>query len=92
MDNPTHKAIPIYEAKTNLSKYIEQAKAGTPVYIGARGQAEVVLTVLPKQSTSQNGLWGSMKGSFKYSQTEWDEATRLVNEDFENSKIFPDVD
>jgi prevent-host-death family protein len=35
--------ITIYDAKTNLSKYIKQAKAGKPVYIGSYGQQEVVL-------------------------------------------------
>lgn len=84
------KAIPIHEAKTNLSKYIQQAKAGQPVYIGAWGDAEVVLSAVPKPQ--KGGLIGSMKGQFKFSQEEWDEATRLVNEDFEKSKIFPDVD
>jgi prevent-host-death family protein len=84
------KAIPIHEAKANLSKYIQQAKAGKPVYIGARGETEVVLTAVPKQKPGS--LWGSMKGEFMFTDQEWDEATRLVNEDFENSKIFPDAD
>lgn len=84
------KAIPIHEAKANLSKYIQQAKAGKPVYIGARGEAEVILTVVPKKK--QESLWGSMKGQFNFTDEQWDEATRLVNQDFENSKIFPDVD
>jgi prevent-host-death family protein len=81
------KVIPFHEAKANLSKYIQQAKAGKPVYIGARGEAEVVLTAAPKQKPGS--LWGSMKGQLKFSEAEWDEATRLVNEDLEKSKIFP---
>jgi len=85
------KAIPIHEAKANLSKYIQQAKAGKPVYIGARGETEVVLTAVPKQKPGDS-LWGSMKGQIWISDEAWDEATRLVNEDFENSKIFPDAD
>ncbi|HEX4774469.1 MAG TPA: type II toxin-antitoxin system prevent-host-death family antitoxin [Candidatus Saccharimonadales bacterium] len=85
------KAIPIHEAKANLSKYIQQAKAGKPVYIGARGETEVVLTAVPKKK-SGSSLWGSMKGQFNYSDEEWDKATRLVNEDFEKSEIFPDAD
>lgn len=84
------KAIPIHEAKANLSKYIRQAKAGKPVYIGARGETEVVLTAAPKKQPAS--LWGAMKGQFNFSEEQWDEATRLVNEDFERSKIFPDAD
>ncbi|HEX7633297.1 MAG TPA: type II toxin-antitoxin system prevent-host-death family antitoxin [Candidatus Saccharimonadales bacterium] len=82
------KTIPIHEAKANLSKYIQQAKAGKPVYIGARGETEVVLTAVPK--TKPGSLFGSMKGQFNFSDADWDHATKLVNEDFENSKIFPE--
>lgn len=84
------KAIPIHEAKANLSKYIQQAKAGKTIYIGARGDVEVVLTAAPKQQPIS--LFGAMKGQFKFSQKEWDEASRLVNEDFDNSEIFPNAD
>ena len=38
--------LTIYEAKTNLSKYIKQAKAGKPAYIGNYGRVEVVLTAV----------------------------------------------
>ena len=84
------KTIPIHEAKTNLSKYIQQAKAGKPVYIGARGKTEVVLTAVPKKK--QGSLFGSMKGQLWISQEAWDESDREIAKDFENSKIFPDVD
>jgi prevent-host-death family protein len=83
MSNSIHKAIPIYEAKTNLSKYIEQAKAGTPVYIGARGEAEVVLTVLPTKPKAS--LWGSLRGQIFMSEKAWDNATKEVNQDFEDA-------
>jgi len=82
------KAIPIYEAKTNLSKYIAQAKAGTPVYIGSRGESEVVLTAVPKKP--RKSMWGAMKGQMWVSDDAWDKASREVNKDFEKSKLFPD--
>lgn len=84
------KAIPIHEAKANLSKYIQQAKAGKPVYIGARGETEVVLTAVPKKKPGS--LFGSMKGQLWISQEAWEESDREIAKDFENSKIFPDVD
>lgn len=37
------KVVTIYDAKTNLSKYIKEAKSGSPVYIGSYGEQEVVL-------------------------------------------------
>ncbi len=42
------KAVPIHQAKAHLSEYIATAKKGTPVYIGSFGNAEVVLTAVPK--------------------------------------------
>ena len=85
------KAIPIHEAKTNLSKYIKQAKAGKPVYIGAWGESEVVLTAVPKKKLGGH-MWGAFRGQLWISQEAWDKADREIAEDFENSKIFPDVD
>lgn len=55
------KAIPIHEAKANLSKYIQQAKAGKPVYIGGFGNAEVMLTVIPRSKHAKKRDFSSMK-------------------------------
>jgi prevent-host-death family protein len=85
------KAVPIHEAKANLSKYIQQAKAGKPVYIGARGETEVVLTAIPKKQ-KQSGMWGAFKGQLWISQAAWDEGDRKIAKDFEDSKILPDAD
>ncbi len=38
------KTVSIHDAKTNLSKYIAEAKHGEKIYIGSFGKAEVVLT------------------------------------------------
>jgi prevent-host-death family protein len=46
-----NKTITIYDAKTNLSKYIKQAKAGIPVYIGSYGEQEVVLMAAKPKKT-----------------------------------------
>lgn len=86
------KAIPIHEAKTNLSKYIKQAKAGKPVYIGAWGESEVMLSAVPKKKKGGTGMWGAFRGQLWISQEAWDKSEREIAEDFENSKIFPDVD
>ncbi len=85
------KAIPIHEAKANLSKYIKQAKAGKPVYIGAWGETEVVLSAAPKKKNGE-GMWGAFKGQLWISQEAWDKSEREIAKDFENSKIFPDAD
>ncbi len=60
------KAISIYEAKTNLSKYIKQAKAGTPVYIGSYGASEVMLVPVPKKQPIKIGIWADKKKANAY--------------------------
>lgn len=40
------KTISIHDAKTNLSKYIAEAKKGEKIYIGGFGKPEVVLVKL----------------------------------------------
>lgn len=61
------KVITIYDAKTNLSKYIKQAKSGVPVYIGSYGEQEVVLMAAkPKPNTIK---FGTAKGKIKYQQS-----------------------
>lgn len=81
------KAIAIHEAKTNLSKYIKQAKAGKPVYIGSFGKNEVVLMATPK--TDQKTAWGAMKGKFNFSEKQWESVSKKTNTEFEENNIFP---
>ncbi|HUC95841.1 MAG TPA: prevent-host-death protein [Candidatus Saccharimonadia bacterium] len=58
------KVVNIYDAKTNLSKYIKQAKMGTPVYIGSYGEQEVVLMAAkPKKNSIK---FGTAAGKLKY--------------------------
>ncbi len=84
------KAIPIHEAKANLSKYIQQAKAGEPVYIGARGEAEVIMTVIPKPKPGTS-IWGCMRGEIFLDgiDTDLDKLDEEILQDFEDSEIFP---
>jgi antitoxin (DNA-binding transcriptional repressor) of toxin-antitoxin stability system len=56
------KAIPIHDAKTNLSKYIAAAKKGEKIYIGSFGSAEVVLTKVPDSLTSKKRDFSIAKG------------------------------
>ena len=52
------KVINIYEAKTHLSKYVKQAKAGKPVYIGSYGREEVMLVpAKPRKKQIKLGIW-----------------------------------
>ena len=60
-----NKVITIFDAKTNLSKYIQSAKEGNPVYIGNYGKKEVVL--ISTKSTKNPIRFGIASGKFKYS-------------------------
>lgn len=60
-----NKVITIYDAKTNLSKYIKQAKAGNPVYIGSYGEQEVILMAAEPTKTQIKFGTGSGKLLFK---------------------------
>ena len=60
------KVDTIYDAKTNLSKYIKQAKSGQPVYIGSYGEKEVVLmSAKPEKETVK---FGTAAGKFEYDE------------------------
>ena len=84
------KAIPIHEAKANLSKYIQQAKAGQPVYIGSFGKPEVMLTVISSQKKPP--LFGALKGKIPpVSDAEWAESDKAVAELFEESLSKDDL-
>lgn len=58
-----NKVVTIYDAKTNLSRYIKQAKAGQPIYIGSYGEREVVLMAAPTKKEIQ---FGTAVGGFSY--------------------------
>lgn len=58
------KVITIYDAKTHLSKYVKQAKAGMPVYIGGFGQKEVVLMAVQPEKAKLK--FGTASGKLRY--------------------------
>ena len=62
-----NKVITIYDAKTNLSKYIKQAKAGNPIYIGSYGEKEVVL--MSAKPDKAKIKFGTAAGKFDYSDS-----------------------
>lgn len=75
------KPVPIHEAKTHLSRYVDQAKRGKKVYIGGFGRPEVVLMKVGPNAP----IWGVLKGKTGYSETAWRKAGRAVSRDFARS-------
>jgi prevent-host-death family protein len=62
-----NKVVNIYDAKTNLSKYIKQAKSGHPVYIGSYGEREVVL--MAAKPDKEAVKFGVSSGKFEYTDS-----------------------
>ncbi|MEO6760863.1 MAG: type II toxin-antitoxin system prevent-host-death family antitoxin [Candidatus Saccharimonadales bacterium] len=83
------KVITIYDAKTNLSKLVKQAKAGQTIYIGAYGTAEVMLTPLPIKNTVQLGVWQG-KHKITYSDVDLMQSDTLLAKTIEQNKVMPD--
>lgn len=65
-----NKVISIYDARTNLSKYVKQAQAGQTVYIGAYGQAQAVLAPLPSSQSVNIGAYADRKNLRAYDYEE----------------------
>jgi prevent-host-death family protein len=59
------KLVSIHDAKTNLSKYIADAKNGEDIYIGSYAKPEVVLMAVKKSLNTQNRNFDLIKNKLK---------------------------
>lgn len=75
-----NKIVTIYDAKTNLSKYINQAKSGTPVYIGSYGKQEVVLTAA--KPTKPKITFGTAAGKLKKLEKQTEDLDSTIQDMF----------
>jgi antitoxin (DNA-binding transcriptional repressor) of toxin-antitoxin stability system len=67
-----YNVLTIYEAKSNLSKYIKRAQAGETFMIGSYGQASVSLSPIVRPSTKKRKL-GGYKGQILYNSYTFDD-------------------
>lgn len=79
--------INIHEAKTQLSKLIEQAIAGEEVVIARAGHPVVRLVAL---TAPQPRVWGLDRGTVEIS-SDFDELPAEMAESFADPMIFPGV-
>ena len=78
------KVINIHEAKIHLSKYIKQALAGEPVYIGSYGKQEVMLVpAKPEKNPIKFGIWKNLPIGYKDEDIVGPDPD--ITRDFENS-------
>lgn len=88
-----NKVITIHEAKTHLSKYIRQAKAGKPVAIGSFGKEEVMLVMTqPKKNRIKFGTLAHKRIPNAYKDQDLVQPDPDIIKDFEKAanKPFPE--
>ncbi len=84
-----NKVITIYEAKTNLSKYIKKAQAGQTIYVGAYGTPQAVIAPLPAKKTINIGVWAHKKKLDAYDSQDLVGPDADIATDFEASVDKP---
>jgi prevent-host-death family protein len=78
------KTINIHEAKTHLSRLIEQAVAGEPFIIAKAGKPLVKVSALPEADGEQIRRTGFLPGTFNvpedFDRMDEDEITKLFSD------------
>jgi len=64
--------VGVRKARANFSRYLKQAREGTPVVIKSRGEADVRLVVDAPALVGPRP-WGLMKGKIKYLTDNWED-------------------
>ncbi|CAN5118027.1 type II toxin-antitoxin system prevent-host-death family antitoxin [soil metagenome] len=83
------RTVNIHEAKTHLSKLVEQAAKGESFVIAKAGRPMVKVTSLEPVEVRPVQRIGFMAGQFKMPE-DWDSYMKdEIIEMFENSEIFP---
>lgn len=77
--------VNVHEAKTNLSKLLEQVEQGETVVIARAGKPVAELTAV---STKVDFVFGSLAGLVEIDESRWDEVKAEVAAEF-NDEIFP---
>lgn len=79
--------INMHEAKTHLSRLVEQALAGEEILIARAGKPLVRL--VPVEAESGRRIPGRLKGKI-WMAPDFDETPQDLIDAFYNSKLFPD--
>ena len=83
------KQVNVYEAKTQLSKLLEQVEAGEEIVIARHGRP--VARLVPLQRTPVHRVPGGWKGKV-WMSPDFDEPDPELEDLFYNSPILPDED
>jgi prevent-host-death family protein len=83
--------VNIHEAKTNLSKLIDQATTGQPVVIARHGKPVAVLTAYNPDQEMPRRVGGQWKGQV-WIATDFDAPDPELEDQFYNGPVFPTDD
>lgn len=82
------KQVNMHEAKTHLSRLVEEVEGGQEIVISRAGKPAAKLVPLPKRLGPRR--LGGWEGKFEMpSEQEWREMKKEIEEMFEESEIFP---
>jgi prevent-host-death family protein len=81
------KQVNVYEAKTQLSKLLQQVEAGDKIVIARHGKP--VARLVPLQRTAAPWQLGSLRGKI-WMSPDFDEPDQELIDLIENGPIFPD--
>ncbi len=82
-----NKQVNVYEAKTQLSKLLEQVEAGDEIVIARHGRP--VARLVPLQRTAAPRELGTLRGKI-WIADDFDEPDPELEDLFYNGPIFPD--
>ena len=80
--------VNIHEAKTHLSKLIDQASAGEPVVIARHGKPVAVLTAYAPDQPLPPRVGGQLKGRI-WASPDFDDPDPELDDLFHNGPVFP---
>ncbi|MDQ4010655.1 MAG: type II toxin-antitoxin system Phd/YefM family antitoxin [Actinomycetota bacterium] len=81
------KKVNVYEAKTQLSKLLEQVEAGDEIVIARNGRP--IARLVPLQRTAIPRQLGSLRGKI-WMSPDFDEPDHELIDLMENGPMFPD--
>jgi len=86
------KQVNMHEAKTHLSRLVEEVEGGREIVISRAGKPAVKLVPIARPQPGKRVL-GTLRGKIALpSDEEWAAIDREIEQDFEESEVFPTGD
>jgi prevent-host-death family protein len=83
------KQVNIHEAKTHLSRLVDEAAAGQEIVIARSGRPVARLVAINEDAPKPRRVFGQMKGKI-WIADDFDETPQELIDLFENGPVFPE--